>query len=189
MVIAHEPEPFAGIAFVSRANQAAAFERISRSSLSRRFSRRRRLSSSRSAVVRPPSPRQHLAPHARAAIDRNGGPSVLLAFVQNRKDVAAAPGRQHLKMRSTTQPNSIAAAAEQQAHAGGEANKGPHCSFLTPVLARFAPHARRPGSPQRRDTDATPPATCALQSSVAAAEVARVAACASSHDRRRHRSA
>jgi hypothetical protein len=25
-VIAHEPEPFAGIAFVSRANQAAAFE-------------------------------------------------------------------------------------------------------------------------------------------------------------------
>src|SRR3977135_4038728 len=65
LVIAHEPEPFAGIAFVSRANQAAApgsspgqvFERISRSSRSWRFSRLSRLSSSRSAVVRPPSPR------------------------------------------------------------------------------------------------------------------------------------
>ena len=33
-MIAHEPEPFGGIAFVSRANQAAAFERISRSSRS-----------------------------------------------------------------------------------------------------------------------------------------------------------
>ena len=47
LVIAHEPEPFAGIAFVSRANQAAAFERISRSSRSWRFSRHSRLSSSR----------------------------------------------------------------------------------------------------------------------------------------------
>src|ERR1700733_10675492 len=56
LVIAHEPEPFGGIVFVSRANQAAAFERISRSSLSWRFSRRKRLSSSRSVVVRPPSP-------------------------------------------------------------------------------------------------------------------------------------
>jgi hypothetical protein len=36
-VIAHEPEPFDGIAFVSRANQAAAFESISRSSRSWRF--------------------------------------------------------------------------------------------------------------------------------------------------------
>src|SRR6516164_8242237 len=57
LVIAHELEPFCGIVFVSRANQAAAFDRISRSSLSWRFSRRNRLSSSRSAVVRPPSPR------------------------------------------------------------------------------------------------------------------------------------
>ena len=57
LVIAHEPEPFGGIVFVSRANQAAAFERISRSSFSWRFSRRSRLSSSRSAVVSPPSPR------------------------------------------------------------------------------------------------------------------------------------
>jgi hypothetical protein len=39
---------------LSRANQAAAFDRISRSSLSWRFSRLSRLSSSRSAVVRPP---------------------------------------------------------------------------------------------------------------------------------------
>ena len=34
LVIAHEPESFGGIVFVSRANQAAAFERISRSSRS-----------------------------------------------------------------------------------------------------------------------------------------------------------
>jgi hypothetical protein len=40
LILAHEPEPFDGIAFVSRANQAAAFERISLSSLSWRFSRR-----------------------------------------------------------------------------------------------------------------------------------------------------
>src|SRR5688572_3041984 len=39
------------------------FERISRSSRKRRFSRRSRLSSSRSAVVRPPSPR----PRSRSA--------------------------------------------------------------------------------------------------------------------------
>jgi hypothetical protein len=50
-----------GIAFVSRANQAAAFDRISCSSLSWRFSRRSRPSSSRSAVVRPPSPRRRYA--------------------------------------------------------------------------------------------------------------------------------
>src|SRR5262249_30040738 len=40
LILAHEPEPFDGIVFVSRANQAAAFERISLSSLSWRFSRR-----------------------------------------------------------------------------------------------------------------------------------------------------
>ena len=34
LILAHEPEPFDGIVFVSRANQAAAFERISLSSLS-----------------------------------------------------------------------------------------------------------------------------------------------------------
>ena len=51
-VLAHELEPFGGITSVSRANQAAAFERMSRSNLSWRFSRRRRLSSSRSTVVR-----------------------------------------------------------------------------------------------------------------------------------------
>jgi hypothetical protein len=50
-VIAHEPEPFAGIAFVSRANQAAAFDRISRSSLSWRFSRRSRAAWARQLVA------------------------------------------------------------------------------------------------------------------------------------------
>src|SRR6202521_3402071 len=46
-VLAHELESLGGITSVSRANQAAAFERISRSNLSWRFSRRRRPSSSR----------------------------------------------------------------------------------------------------------------------------------------------
>ena len=50
----HEPEERFEVA-LSVANQAAAFDRVSRSSLSRRFSRRSRLSSSRSLVVRPPS--------------------------------------------------------------------------------------------------------------------------------------
>ena len=44
----------------SEPGQAAAFERISRSSRSWRFSRRSRQSSSRSAVVRPPLPRPAL---------------------------------------------------------------------------------------------------------------------------------
>ena len=42
-----------GIESVSRANQAAAFDRISRSIRNRRFSRRRRTSSSLSEVLRP----------------------------------------------------------------------------------------------------------------------------------------
>src|ERR1039457_5700089 len=58
-VLAHELEPLGGITSVSRANPAAAFERMSRSNLSWRFSRRRRLSSSRSAVVRPSSRGPH----------------------------------------------------------------------------------------------------------------------------------
>jgi len=53
----HEPEERFGVALLSFANQAAAFDRISRSSLSLRLSRRSRVSSSRSAVVSPPSPR------------------------------------------------------------------------------------------------------------------------------------
>ncbi len=53
----HEFEPRDGIDQVSCANQAAAFFRISRSSRSRRFSRRNRRSSSRSAVVKPSSRR------------------------------------------------------------------------------------------------------------------------------------
>jgi hypothetical protein len=47
LAITHQPEPFGGIAFVSRANQAAAFERISRSS--------------RSLAVLTPQPAQLLA--------------------------------------------------------------------------------------------------------------------------------
>ena len=48
-----EFEPFDGIDPVSRANQAAAFDKISRSIVSWRFSRHRRPSSWRSSVVRP----------------------------------------------------------------------------------------------------------------------------------------
>src|SRR5215467_1756609 len=77
LVIAHELKPLRGIVFVSRANQAAAFDRISRSSLSWRFSRRSRLSSSRSAVATLPSVRTHApAPPAtgrRAPAQPSGG--------------------------------------------------------------------------------------------------------------------
>src|SRR4029077_6405242 len=53
LILAHEPEPFDGIVFVSRANQAAAFARISLSSRSWRVSRLSWLSPPSSAVVRP----------------------------------------------------------------------------------------------------------------------------------------
>jgi len=75
----HESEERFGFAELSLANQAAAFERISRSSLSWRFSRRNRLSSARSSVVSPPSPR----PASRAsclthsAMDQGVGPNSL----------------------------------------------------------------------------------------------------------------
>ena len=49
----HESEDFPGIEPVSRANQAAAFDKISRSIRSCRFSLRRRTSSLRSSVVNP----------------------------------------------------------------------------------------------------------------------------------------
>lgn len=53
LVRLNESEPFDGIDLVSLANQAAAFDRISRSRRSCLFSRPRRVSSSRSAVVKP----------------------------------------------------------------------------------------------------------------------------------------
>ena len=55
LIRSHEPVDLRGT--VPRANQAVAFAKISRSSRSRRFSRRRRRSSSRSAVLGP-SPRR-----------------------------------------------------------------------------------------------------------------------------------
>ena len=72
----HEPEErFEGAPSV--ANQAAAFERISRSSLSLRFSRRNRESSSRSVLVSPPSPlpasRSSCLTHSE--IDQDVGPN------------------------------------------------------------------------------------------------------------------
>src|SRR5271156_55860 len=53
LIRAHELERRDGTVPVSVANQAAAFAKISRSSRSTRFSRRKRLSSARSSVVRP----------------------------------------------------------------------------------------------------------------------------------------
>ncbi len=53
LVLLHEPGPFVGTTSVSRENQTAACANFSRSSLSCLFSRRKRLSSSRSAVVKP----------------------------------------------------------------------------------------------------------------------------------------
>jgi len=53
LVRLHEPERFGGVRFDSCADQAAYFFRISRSSRSVRFSRRRLASSSRSSVVSP----------------------------------------------------------------------------------------------------------------------------------------
>src|SRR6266851_2047925 len=53
LIRVHELERRDGTEPVSVANQAAAFDSISRSSRSTRFSRRNRLSSSRSAVVSP----------------------------------------------------------------------------------------------------------------------------------------
>jgi hypothetical protein len=49
----HESEDLSGIEPVSRANQAAAFDKISRSMRNCRFSRRKRTSSLRSSVVNP----------------------------------------------------------------------------------------------------------------------------------------
>ena len=53
LVLAHELEDFPGTEPVSRANQAVAFARISRSRFSCRFSRRSRPSSFRSVLVNP----------------------------------------------------------------------------------------------------------------------------------------
>jgi len=63
LVLLHELESFGGTELVSRANQAAAFDKISRSIFSCRFSRRSRRNSSRSAVVNPSA----LRPSSRSA--------------------------------------------------------------------------------------------------------------------------
>src|ERR1700732_3844354 len=72
LIRVHELERRDGTEPVSVANQAAAFESISRSSRSTRFSRRSRLSSSRSAVVKPSLRRPSSSPvcltHLRIAL-------------------------------------------------------------------------------------------------------------------------
>src|SRR5260370_37106591 len=72
LIRVHELERRDGTEPVSVANQAATFESISRSSRSTRFSRRKRLSSSRSAVVSPSLRRPSSSPacltHLRIAL-------------------------------------------------------------------------------------------------------------------------
>src|SRR6266851_6110998 len=72
LIRVHELERRDGTEPVSVANQAAAFDSISRSSRSTRFSRRNRLSSSRSAVVSPSLRRPSSSPacltHLRIAL-------------------------------------------------------------------------------------------------------------------------
>src|SRR2546428_7518886 len=72
LIRVHELERRDGTEPVSVANQAAAFDNISRSSRSTRFSRRSRLSSSRSAVVSPSLRRPSSSPacltHLRIAL-------------------------------------------------------------------------------------------------------------------------
>src|SRR5712691_8240726 len=72
LIRVHELERRDGTEPVSVANQAAAFDSISRSSRSTRFSRRKRLSSSRSAVVSPSRRRPSSSPacltHLRIAL-------------------------------------------------------------------------------------------------------------------------
>ncbi len=87
LVIAHEPEPFDGIDPVSLANQAVAFARISRSSFSYRFSRRRRRSSPRSSVVRP---------SLRRPSSRSAWPTQLrIAPAEGSNSRASTPARPH----------------------------------------------------------------------------------------------
>jgi hypothetical protein len=76
LVHLHEPEERFEVP-LSVANQAAAFDRISRSSFSLRFSRRNRDSSSRSAVVNPPSPlpASRLSCRTHSEIDHAVGPN------------------------------------------------------------------------------------------------------------------
>src|SRR5215469_4474730 len=92
LVHLHEPEErFEGP--LSVANQAAAFARISRSSLSLRFSRRSRLSSSRSAVVSLPSP----LPRSRASCWTHS--EIVQAVGPNSRDSSA--GFRPVRTRST----------------------------------------------------------------------------------------
>jgi hypothetical protein len=88
LICLHEPEERFDVPGISFANQAAAFERISRSSFNRRFSRRSCVSSSRSVLVRPPSP----VPPSRSArlthcrIDQGVTPNSLPSSSNRRPD-------------------------------------------------------------------------------------------------------
>src|SRR5207302_11012139 len=93
LVRLHESEERFGVAGFSVANQAAAFARISRSSLSLRFSRRSRVSSSRSALVKPPSP----LPRSRASCLTHS--EIVQAVGPNSRDSSA--GVRPLRTKST----------------------------------------------------------------------------------------
>ena len=94
LVRLHEREDLGGTEPVSRANQAAAFERISRSSRSRRFSRRSRNSSSCSSVVRPSARR----PSSRSVWRTQ----LRIAWAEASNSRASSPGVRPARTSSTT---------------------------------------------------------------------------------------
>jgi hypothetical protein len=100
----HESEPFEGIDPVARANQAAAFFRISRSSRSVAFSRRRRCSSVRSSAVRPsvrrPAFRSACVTQLRQCLRRPAGADELHHLVPKRPRIGR-PCPRHDVLRST----------------------------------------------------------------------------------------
>ena len=93
----HELEDLSGIVPVSRANQAAAFFNISRSSRSWRFSRRSRRTSSSSKLVRPSSRR----PSSRSAWRTQ----LRIADAEHSNSRASSPGARPVRTRATRTPS------------------------------------------------------------------------------------
>ena len=96
LVRLHEREDLPGIVPVSRANQAAAFFKISRSSRSWRFSRRSWRSSPSSKLVRPSSRR----PSSRSAWRTQ----LRIADAEHSNSRASSPGARPVRTSSTAKP-------------------------------------------------------------------------------------
>ena len=173
LIRSHEPVDLPGT--VPRANQAVAFAKISRSSRSRRFSRRRRRSSSRSAVLGPsprrPSSRSPCTTQLRIACavgsnsrDNSSGlrPARTNSTIWRRN--SGAYGGLDLGMVDTSSPKGQVSTNSGQLHtdAGNSAKSGPpprsttiSCSPASGRPSSFAaPAAKcaRAGSPTPRST-------------------------------------